>query len=127
MIAVRTMFAAVSFQNTPLDLIAEKHREIEALGWREYGRADPWLVRYQRDFAEGEQATGCLVGQVPQLPVGGAVVRGAHDQGFAVAVPLHGGLQILTDGLPQQRRAAGAVSVGEPGAGYAYIHFVCNR
>ena len=58
MIAVRTMFAAVSFQNTPLDLIAEKHREIEALGWREYGRADPWLVRYQRDFAEGEHHRG---------------------------------------------------------------------
>jgi hypothetical protein len=50
--AVRTMVAAVSFQNTPLGLIAEKQREIEALGWREYDRADPWLVRYEKDFAE---------------------------------------------------------------------------
>jgi hypothetical protein len=56
--AVRTMFAAVSFQNTPLDLIAEKQREIEALGWREYDRADPWLVRYEKDFAEGEHHRG---------------------------------------------------------------------
>src|SRR6476661_6744211 len=56
--AVRRMFAAVSFQNTPLDLIAEKQREIEALGWHEYDRADPWLVRYEKDFAEGEHHRG---------------------------------------------------------------------
>jgi hypothetical protein len=52
--AVRTIFAAVSFRNTPLDLIAEKHRQIEALGWRECDRADRWVVKYEKDFPEGE-------------------------------------------------------------------------
>jgi hypothetical protein len=51
---MKTMFAAVSFRNTPLDLIAEKQRQIEALGWREYGRGDPWVVKYEKDLPEGE-------------------------------------------------------------------------
>ena len=41
-------------QNTPLDLIAEKQRQIEALGWREYDRGDPWVVKYEKDLPEGE-------------------------------------------------------------------------
>ena len=45
---MKTMFAAVELQDTPLDLIAEKQRQIEALGWREYDRGDPWVVKYRR-------------------------------------------------------------------------------
>ncbi len=52
--AVGTVYAAVSFWKTPLVEISAKAGAIEALGWREYQRGDPWTLMYGKDFDEDE-------------------------------------------------------------------------
>lgn len=42
----------VSFARTPLEEISGKVAELAALGWREYGRGDPWAATFQKDVPE---------------------------------------------------------------------------
>jgi hypothetical protein len=52
-IDVRT---GVSFAKTPLAEISGKAEEIQALGWQEDGRGDPWAVEYRKSVPRGEDA-----------------------------------------------------------------------
>jgi hypothetical protein len=54
--------AAVSFARVPLNEIGAKAREIEALGWEEESRGDPWAVVYRKVVAEGEDSQAVLRG-----------------------------------------------------------------
>lgn len=45
---------AVSFAKTPLNEITQKVVEIEALGWLDEDRGDPWVVAFVKKIPEGE-------------------------------------------------------------------------
>jgi hypothetical protein len=42
----------VSFAATPMAEVSERAAAIEALGWREVGRANPWVISFQKDVPE---------------------------------------------------------------------------
>lgn len=50
-----SLTAAVSFARMPLAEVSAKVAEIEALGWVEVGRGDPWAVSFRKEVPE-EQA-----------------------------------------------------------------------
>jgi hypothetical protein len=43
-----------SFARTPLAEISGKAAKIEARGWEENGRGDPWAVSYRKDVQDGD-------------------------------------------------------------------------
>jgi hypothetical protein len=47
-----SMTVGVSLAQTPVAEVSERAAAIEALGWREVDRADPWAVIYQKDVPE---------------------------------------------------------------------------
>jgi hypothetical protein len=49
---LRSWTVGVSFVRTPLAQISAKVEQIESLGWREYGRGDPWVATFQKDLPE---------------------------------------------------------------------------
>jgi hypothetical protein len=49
-----TSYAVVSFWRTPLAEVSAVARRIEALGWREEDRGDPWTVLYAGGASEEE-------------------------------------------------------------------------
>jgi hypothetical protein len=66
--SAQTVKAAASFAKTPLDLVSHFDQRIRAAGWTEVGRGDPWLVWYQKDYAdngliEGERELREIMGQ----------------------------------------------------------------
>jgi len=46
------MSVGVSFARVPLDEISQLVAKIEALGWRERGRGDPWVVSFGKQIPE---------------------------------------------------------------------------
>jgi hypothetical protein len=50
--ALMSLTAGVSFVRTPVAKVTERAAAIEALGWREVGRGDPWVVSFQKDVPE---------------------------------------------------------------------------
>jgi hypothetical protein len=51
--ALKPIYASVSFARTPLSEIGRKVEELEALGWRQDDRrGDPWVVFFVKDFPE---------------------------------------------------------------------------
>jgi len=52
-----TIFAAVSFQETPLILISQKADEITAAGWTHYATLkDEWVAKFEKVVPEGTSA-----------------------------------------------------------------------
>jgi hypothetical protein len=51
---LRSFTMVVSFARTPLSEVTERAAAIEALGWRETGRGDPWIVSLRKDVPEEE-------------------------------------------------------------------------
>jgi hypothetical protein len=50
-----TRFATVSFAATPVDEVSARHATICAAGWVPTGaRGDPWAMRYEKGFPEGD-------------------------------------------------------------------------
>lgn len=49
-----SFIAGVSFAKTPLAEISGKVAEIEACGWKEDSRGDPWAVSFRTYIPEGE-------------------------------------------------------------------------
>ena len=47
---------AVSLARVPLREISRKVEQLEALGWREDSRGDPWAASFVKDFPEGEDS-----------------------------------------------------------------------
>ena len=76
------------------------------------GAPDPQPVAGRQ--AVGEQRAGQAVDRLPQLGVRVADVLVAGDERLAVAPALDRAIEVLADGLPQQRRRGGAVDVGWP-------------
>jgi len=52
----RSVRIAVSLARVPLREISQKVEELEALGWREDRRGDPWAASFVKDFPEGEES-----------------------------------------------------------------------
>jgi hypothetical protein len=52
--AVTTILAAVSFQDTPLSLISEKADKIAAAGWTQYATVgEGWVAKFEKLVPEG--------------------------------------------------------------------------
>jgi hypothetical protein len=47
---------AVSLARVPLREISRKVEQLEALGWREDRRGNPWAASFVKDFHEGEDS-----------------------------------------------------------------------
>jgi hypothetical protein len=52
----RSVRVAVSLARVPLREISQKVEELEALGWREDRRGDPWTASFVKEFPEGEES-----------------------------------------------------------------------
>jgi hypothetical protein len=53
---MRSARIAVSLARVPLREISRKVEQLEALGWREDRRGDPWAASFVKDFPEGEDS-----------------------------------------------------------------------
>lgn len=51
-VALMGFIVGVSFARTPVAEVSAKAAEIEALGWREIDRADPWSISFRKDVPE---------------------------------------------------------------------------
>jgi hypothetical protein len=54
---MRSVRIAVSLARVPLREISRKVEQLEALGWREDRRGDPWAASFVKDFPAGEDST----------------------------------------------------------------------
>jgi hypothetical protein len=55
-VANRSVFVGVSFARVPLREISSKIGQLEARGWREDRRGDPWTVFFVKDSGEQDAA-----------------------------------------------------------------------
>jgi hypothetical protein len=53
---MRSVRIAVSLARVPLHEISHKVEQLEALGWREDRRGEPWAASFVKDFPESDDS-----------------------------------------------------------------------
>jgi hypothetical protein len=60
---LKSFTIGVSFARTPLSELSAKVAGIEALGWAETGRGDPWVTLFRKDVPKSESDPAAEVRQ----------------------------------------------------------------